>query len=135
MRAGQHEMPETCLLMVHVIDDDEAVRDSLEALLIVAGYDVATYVSAEAYLAGAAETGCVLVDVHMPGMGGLGLLQRLARREPRPPVVVLTAGRDPRLEARARELGADAFLTKPVPQATLLGALCSAEGRTGHPLS
>jgi two-component system response regulator FixJ len=121
-------MPETDPFMVHVIDDDEAVRESLEALLVVAGYAVATHASAEAYLLSSPATGCVLVDLHMPGIGGLGLLQALAGRRPRPPVLVLTASRDARLEARARQLGADAFLTKPVSEATLLGALCSARG-------
>ena len=77
-----------------------------------------------------AGAGCVLVDLHMPGMGGLGLLENLACRGQRPPVLVLTASRDPRLEARARELGADAYLTKPVSESRLLGALRSAQSRT-----
>jgi two-component system response regulator FixJ len=116
-------MPEPGAFMVHVIDDDEAVRESLEALLAVAGFDVVTHASAEAYLDGERPGGCVLVDVHMPGMGGIALLQVLARREPRVPVLVLTASRETRVRERALELGARAFLTKPVPEATLLGAL------------
>jgi two-component system response regulator FixJ len=116
-------MPVGHAFMVHVIDDDEAVRESLEALLVVSGFDVSIHASAEAYLDGDRAGECVLVDVHMPGMNGLELLQVLARREPPVPVLVLTASREPRLRERALELGARAFLTKPVPEATLLGAL------------
>jgi FixJ family two-component response regulator len=127
-------MSETDAFTVHVIDDDEAVRESLEALLVVAGYAVVTYASAEAYLANAGAVGCVLVDVHMPGVGGIGLLEILAVRSPRPPVLVLTASRDARIAARARELGAEAYLTKPVAEATLLGALRAIAGHTQDPL-
>ena len=113
--------------IVHVIDDDEAVRDSLEALLTVAGYAVITYASAEAYLSHSDWAGgCVLVDIHMPGMHGLDLLQMMARREPPVPVLVLTASREPLLRDRALALGAQAFLTKPVPAAALLAALRAA---------
>jgi two-component system, LuxR family, response regulator FixJ len=109
---------------VHVIDDDAAVRESLEALLLVAGYPVEAYASAEAYLAAAdMRDCCLLLDIHMPGMGGVGLLQVLAGRQPPVPVLVLTASRDEHLHQRALALGARALLTKPVPQATLLAAL------------
>lgn len=116
-------MPEGLAFTVHVIDDDEAVRESLEALLVVAGFDVTTYASAEAYLEADPREGCVLVDVHMPGMGGLELLRLLAGREPPVPVVVLTASRETRLRERALGLGARAFLSKPVPEAMLLDTL------------
>ena len=109
---------------VHVVDDDAAVRESLEALLLVSGYPVEAYASAEAYLAAAdARDGCLLLDIHMPGMGGFGLMQVLADRRPAVPVLVLTASRDEHLHQRALALGARALLTKPVPQATLLAAL------------
>jgi two-component system response regulator FixJ len=126
-------MPEGRGFMVHVIDDDEAVRESLEALLAVAGFDVTTHASAEAYLDGDRTGECVLVDVNMPGMGGLALLRELAARRPAVPVLVLTASREPRLRERALELGARAFLTKPVPQSALIGALRAAQD-TGNPL-
>jgi two-component system response regulator FixJ len=114
--------------MVHVIDDDEAVRESLEALLVVSGFEVATYSSAEEYLGRAEEpAGCLLLDVNMPGMSGLDLMQDLARRGRRLPVLVLTASREPRLRSRAFELGALAFLTKPVLEATLVEALRAAQ--------
>ena len=110
--------------IVHIIDDDAAVRESLEALLTVLGYSVETYGSAEAYLERSeVSDGCVLLDVHMPGMNGLDLLRELARRRRRSPVLILTASRDERLRDHALELGAVAFLTKPVTQARLLAAL------------
>ena len=110
--------------IVHIIDDDAAVRESLEALLTVLGYSVETYGSAEAYLERSeVNDGCVLLDVHMPGMNGLDLLRELARRRRRSPVLILTASRDERLRDHALELGAVAFLTKPVTHARLLAAL------------
>ncbi len=109
---------------VWVIDDDEAVRESLEALLSVWGYRVEACDSAEAYLARPDGPGdCLLIDISMPGMGGLELLARLSGLEPAPPVLVLTASREERLRDRAMALGARAFLTKPVPEQTLLAAL------------
>jgi FixJ family two-component response regulator len=115
---------------VHIIDDDSAVRESLEALLGVSGFEVETYGSAEDYLArGDGMDGCIVLDIHMPGMGGLDLLQLLAGRERRVPVLVLTASREARVEERALQLGASAFLTKPVREATLVEALRSAQVR------
>jgi FixJ family two-component response regulator len=116
--------------LVRVIDDDAAVRDSLEALLAVTGYPVATYGSAEEYLLAPEDeaNGCILLDLHMPGMGGLGLMEALARRLPALPVVVLTAAREPGLHERATGLGARAVLTKPVRRATLLETLASLGG-------
>lgn len=114
----------TDAFLVRIIDDDAAVRESLEALLVVAGHAVSTYESAEAYLDAPADgaSGCILLDLHMPGMGGLGLMEALQGRDT-PPVVVLTAAREAPLHARARALGAWAVLTKPVTQAALLETL------------
>ncbi len=117
--------------IVYVIDDDEAVRESLEALLLVSGYRVVTYASAEEYLERAGDRGgCLLLDVNMPGMSGLELLERLAREASGIPVVLLTASRDEHVRERARELGASGFLTKPVTEAALLGAI--ADARSAH---
>jgi two-component system, LuxR family, response regulator FixJ len=113
--------------VVHIIDDDGAVRESLEALLVVSGFEVETYDSAEDYLARAHDgEGCIVLDVNMPGIGGLELLQILARRHRQVPVVVLTAIREPNLEERALQLGASEVLTKPVRRATLIEALHAA---------
>lgn len=112
---------------MHVIDDDEAVRESLNALLSVSGYVVDTFPSAEAYLMhidGAATEGdCALLDVHMPGMNGLELLRILVVRGQLLPVLVLTASDDARLRQQALKLGAIDCLTKPVHEGVLLGAI------------
>ena len=117
------------LFIVHVIDDDEAVRGSLDALLSVSGYLVLTFGSAEAFLdrldAGMVGQGeeCILLDVHMPGMTGLDLLQVLVVRPSAPPVLLLTASRDDRLRDHVLDLGAVDCLTKPVSDAQLLAAI------------
>ena len=120
----------TDVFLVRIIDDDAAVRESLEALLVVAGHAVATFGSAEEYLAdgdagaGAdARGGCILLDLHMPGMGGIGLLEAFQDRPEAPPVIVLTAARERAVHERAMDLGARAVLTKPVLQVTLLETL------------
>ena len=113
--------------IVHVVDDDAAVRESLEALLLVAGFEVATYGSAEEFVERAGDwQGCLLLDVNMPGMSGLELLERLTAEGAGTAVVLLTASRDERLRERARALGARGFLTKPVTGAALLAAIAGA---------
>ena len=115
--------------VVHVVDDDAAVRESLEAVLVVSGFNVVTHDSAEAFLEKArAGTGCVILDINMPGMGGLALLERLASEEPGAAVVVLTATRDARMQERARELGAGKVLAKPVTREELLDAIAEVRG-------
>lgn len=113
--------------IVHVVDDDQAVRESLEALLLVAGYDVQIYESAEHFLARAPrDGGFLLLDVNMPGMSGIELLGRLSAQGHARPVLVLTARRDQDLRDMALGLGACAFLSKPVSGDELLRALAAA---------
>jgi FixJ family two-component response regulator len=122
--------------IVHVIDDDEAVRESLEALLMASGFETETYRSAEDFLARApSDRGCLLLDVNMPGMSGIDLLQHLADHGRPTPAVLLTANPDQRLRQRARQLGAAAFLSKPVTETDLLSAIADAKaGRKGNSL-
>jgi len=122
--------------IVHVIDDDEAVRESLEALLMASGFEAEIYSSAEDFLARTpSHHGCLLLDINMPGMSGLDLLEHLADQGRRSPAVVLTANPDERLRQRAYQLGAAAFLSKPVTEMDLLRAIADAEaGRRGNPL-
>ena len=122
--------------IVHVIDDDDAVRESLEALLMASGFEVEIYSSAEDFLARTpSHHGCLLVDINMPGMGGLDLLQHLIDEGRLSAAVVLTANPDERLRQRARQLGVVAFLTKPVTEPDLLSAISDAAGgHKGNPL-
>src|SRR5581483_10912855 len=93
---------------VHVIDDDEAVRDSLAFLLRSARIQVATYDSAVAFLHGKppAGHGCIVTDVRMPEIGGIELLQRLRELNITMPVIVITGHADVPLAVEAMKLGA-----------------------------
>jgi two-component system response regulator FixJ len=114
---------------VHIIDDDDAVRDSLAILLEAQGFAVESYASAEAFLAHRADglCGCVVTDVQMAGTDGLELLAVLsASAPPRLPVVVVTGRADEAMAARARAHGAIAFLEKPFTAAALAEAVRTA---------
>src|SRR5262245_62077208 len=116
-----------CAAIVHVVDDDEAVRDSLRALLESYGFDVHSYASAQEFLVVTAliPTGCVLLDLHMPGMDGLELLDRLQARGSKLPVIVLTGRSDSVLRERVVRAGALTLLDKPVADQILLSSLAS----------
>jgi two-component system response regulator FixJ len=120
--------------MVHVIDDDDAVRDSLSFLLSSVKIPVATYPSAAAFLdaIGKDATGCVVTDIRMPEMTGLELLQRLNEAGFRLPVIVVTGHADVPLAVEAMKLGAADFLEKPFDEDSLLAAIRAALGRQHH---
>lgn len=120
---------------IYVIDDDEAVRESLEALLDASGYEVATFGSAAAFREGfdPGGAGCILLDVRMPGMDGLTLLETLGADGQRVPVVMMTAHADVPMAARAMRAGAADFIEKPFAQATLLDSVAAAMARAGPP--
>jgi FixJ family two-component response regulator len=108
---------------VFVVDDDEAVRDSLRALLECEGLDVAEFASGEQFLASPPRPGCLLVDLHMPGMSAIELIDRLARRGRWPfPAIVISGGADEwaRREVARRRAP---LLEKPLNHERLLGLL------------
>ena len=112
-------------LLIHVIDDDEAVRDSLEWVFETAEMAVRTHQSAIAFL-GALESeaaGCIVTDVRMPEMSGLDLLLELQKRGVRMPVIVITGHGDVPLAVEAMKAGAHDFLEKPFEEARLLAAV------------
>ena len=100
---------------VYVIDDDEAMRDSLQFLLGSADFEVTVFESAEAFLNGFAglDFGCVVSDVRMPGIGGIEMLRRLKSLQCRFPVIIMTGHGDVPLAVEAMKLGAVDFLEKP----------------------
>ena len=104
---------------VFIVDDDADIRDSLGLLLGAAGFKTRTFSSAEAFLADAAEGGCLVADVRMPGMSGLELLEEIARRQMRLPVIIMTGHADIPLAVRAMKAGAVDFLEKPFSCAVL----------------
>jgi two-component system, LuxR family, response regulator FixJ len=114
--------------LVHVIDDDEAVRDSLAFLLRSARIAVKTYESAAAFLSihPPIETGCVITDVRMPEITGIDLLQRLRERGIGVPVIVITGHGDVPLAVEAMKLGAADFFEKPFDDDALVAAVRSA---------
>lgn len=117
--------------VVHVIDDDDAVRDSLAMLLSTADLATHTYPSAEAFLErlDGLEPGCVVTDVQMPEMSGLDLLQRLSGRTGDFPVIVLTGLADVAMAVEALKNGASDFIEKPFDGAVLLAAVQAALAR------
>lgn len=114
--------------VVHIVDDDPAIRESLEMLLTMEGFSVRAYGSAEEFLA-AGESGsndCLVTDVRMPGMSGLELLKGLRERRNSTPIVVMTAYGDIALAVQAMKMGAVDFIVKPVRGETLLNSIRSA---------
>lgn len=114
--------------LVHVIDDDDAVRSSLEFLLRTANIDVRTYDSATAFLRNlkAGERGCIVTDVRMPEMSGIELLRRLNDLSIDLPVIVITGHGDVSLAVEAMKAGAVDFLEKPFEDDRVLAAIGSA---------
>lgn len=114
--------------IVHVIDDDDAVRESLAFLLGTAGIDVQTYESAVAFLKVAPEVklGCVITDVRMPELSGVDLLRRLRELKLGVPVIVITGHGDVPLAVEAMKIGAVDFLEKPFDDEVLLASVRSA---------
>jgi two-component system, LuxR family, response regulator FixJ len=118
--------------MIHVVDDDKAMRDSLVMLLEDAGYRVRAYASAEELLAlnALSQSGCIVSDVRMPGMDGLALLRRLRADRVMLPLVLITGHGDIPLAVAAMKAGAVDFLEKPFEAEALLDAI-EAGLRTG----
>ncbi len=113
---------------VHVIDDDEALRESLAFLLRTANIEVRTYPSAAAFLDALpdARASCVITDVRMPGMSGIDLLRRLQELKIGMPVIVITGHGDVPLAVEAMKIGALDFLEKPFDDEVLLTSVRSA---------
>jgi two-component system, LuxR family, response regulator FixJ len=116
---------------VHVIDDDEAARESLAFMLGTAKLSVKTYDSATAFLAVAADvkSGCIITDVRMPEISGIDLLRRLKALKVGVPVIVVTGHGDVPLAVEAMKIGAAEFLEKPFDDEVLLNAVRSALNR------
>jgi two-component system response regulator FixJ len=117
--------------VVHVIDDDEAVRQSLEFLLRTARFEVKTYDSAVAFLDAlpADGSGCIITDVRMPDVSGIDLLRRLKELGSAIPVIVITGHGDVPLAVEAMRIGAADFLEKPFDEDALLASVRAAFNR------
>jgi two-component system response regulator FixJ len=114
--------------LVHIIDDEEAIRRSASFMLKTSGFRVESWASGVEFLKAGrhAEMGCVLLDVRMPGMDGLEIQQAMLERGLALPVVVMTGHGDISIAVRAMKAGAVDFIEKPFSKALLLEALASA---------
>ncbi len=111
--------------MIHIVDDEEAIRRSAGFMLKTSGFSVATYASGVAFLREVrhAEPGCILLDVRMPEMDGLEVQQALLERGVAMPVIMLTGHGDVSIAVRAMKAGAVEFIEKPFEKAVLLDAI------------
>lgn len=111
--------------MIHLVDDDEAIRHSASFMLRGAGYRVQTHIDGVSFLdaVATAERGCILLDVQMPQMDGLQVLGALVERGIDMPVIVLTGHGDVSVAVQAMKLGAMDFVEKPYEKALLLASL------------
>jgi two-component system response regulator FixJ len=124
-------MPEKQI--VHIIEDDPAVRESLALLLKSAGLTPTVHDSARAFLdANPPPTGCAISDVRMPEVSGLDLLEELNARRWPIPVVLMTAFADVPLAVRAMKLGAVDFIEKPFDDELIVSAVRAALAQRGH---
>ena len=114
--------------MIHLVDDDEAVRHSASFMLRHAGFSIKTYSDGVAFLESAqqAALGCILLDVQMPHMDGLEVQQRLNELGISLPVIVLTGHGDVEVAVKAMKAGAVDFVEKPYEKQTLVSALTRA---------
>lgn len=118
--------------LVFVVDDDASVRKSLARLVKAAGYGAETFASVRDFLARRPYEGpcCLVLDVRMPGLTGLDLQEALRAAGQRVAIVFITGHRDVPVSVKAMKGGAVDFLTKPVDEGTLLGAIQQAVART-----
>jgi two-component system response regulator FixJ len=117
--------------LIYVVDDDDAMRDSLEQLLTAKGFSVATFDSAQAFLTSFEpnRAGCVVADIRMPGMSGLELQSRLKETHGDIPMIIMTGNADVPSAVRALKTGALDFIEKPIDTDSLVAAINSGLAR------
>jgi two-component system response regulator FixJ len=118
-------MSDEQLRLVHLVDDDEAIRRSVGFMLKTSGFTVKTYESGIELMkaAGGLETGCILLDIRMPGMDGLEVQKALRDKGVGLPVIIMTGHGDVSLAVQAMKAGAVDFIEKPFEKAVLLSAI------------
>jgi FixJ family two-component response regulator len=117
--------------VVAIVDDDDSVREALEALIMTAGLPTLAFASAEAFLDSGQpqNTGCLITDIRMPGMSGLELQSRLNEDHYKIPTIFITAHGDEKVRMQALRGGAVEFLIKPFDDEALLDSVRSALDR------
>lgn len=111
--------------MVHVVDDDEAVRNAISLLIRASGRQARTYQSAEDFLCNSQGSpgGCVVLDIKMPGMSGVELQEYMAEHKMSMPVIIVTGHGDIPVAVKSTRLGAVEFIEKPFDDQLLLDAV------------
>jgi FixJ family two-component response regulator len=111
--------------VIAIVDDEPRMRVALSRLLRARGYSVMSFEDGAALLDAPKNHpfACILLDLHMPGINGFAVLEKLATSETHPPVIVITGHDQPGNAERAQRLGARAYLAKPVDEAPLLHAI------------
>ncbi|MBV8520831.1 MAG: response regulator [Acetobacteraceae bacterium] len=117
---------------IHILDDDEAVRDSLQLMLEAAGYRTRSWVSGRDLVAAlpGIEPGCLLLDVRMPGMDGVAVLGRVRQSRTGLPVIMITGHGDVPLAVKAMKAGAADFIEKPFTQEAIMESIQTALAHT-----
>jgi FixJ family two-component response regulator len=117
---------------VFVVDDDVSVRESLDVLIRCAGFEAEVFASAQEFLARPKpdRTSCLILDVELPGLGGLELQSRMAEVDKDVPIIFITGHGDIPMSVRAMKAGAIEFLTKPFAEDDLLEAIRRAMERS-----
>lgn len=113
--------------VISIVDDDESVREAIESLMKSVGYIAKAFPSAGDFLRSEHldDTGCLILDVQMPGMTGLELQGHLVASKSRIPIIFISAHSDAEVRVRALEAGAVGFLQKPFSEDALLNAINS----------
>jgi FixJ family two-component response regulator len=114
--------------LISIVDDDPLARDGIQELIESLGYSTVTFTSAEHFLQSGviAHTTCMIIDVQMPGLNGLELLETLRSRGHRTPVIMITAFPNEIYRKRALDGGVVGFLSKPFDDASLIKYLTAA---------
>ena len=113
------------LLFISIVDDDKSVREAIKRLVRSLGYNACTFASADEFLKSEQvhDTSCVITDLHMPGLSGIDLQDRLIAQGDRIPIIFITAYPEENVRARAMKAGAVGFLSKPLNHDHLVGHL------------
>ena len=118
---------------VFVVDDDDAVRDSLKVLLELQSFRVETFETCQDFLnAEVGDAACLVLDIHLPGMSGFELMEAMKSAKRSIPTILITARCDNAIRDRAKALGAVALLEKPIEFSGLMAAICRCAELSGQ---
>ena len=110
---------------IYVVDDDESICRSLKLLLMSFGFEVSTFLSAEDFFSAVPNSiqGCLILDIHMPGLDGWEALKRIIKSGSKRPVIIITANKNGDNNERALKAGAIGYLQKPFTDQELVGII------------